>query len=119
MVDQDTLFILKKADLFSWPVQLRIKRSKQGGASDPKIGSWTGLFLSFIFIMMMMYLGFMKYQDMVSFEKIKYGSLSVRNSLDDSQNNIGPNKANFTSAVIVSEYDFLPSLQFKVSDYSD
>ena len=65
MVDQDTFFLLKKGDLFSWPVEWRVKRSKQGGASDRRVGSWTGLFLSLIFIVVMMMIGYQKYLDMV------------------------------------------------------
>ena len=65
MVDQDTFFLLKKGDLFSWPVEWRVKRSKQGGASDPRVGSWTGLILSIVFIVVMIEIGLFKYQDMV------------------------------------------------------
>ena len=99
--------MLKKADLFAWPIELRVKRSKQGGASDHKIGSWTGLFLSFIVIGIMVALCALKWQDMTGFKKTKYSSLTIRNALYGQTNLLDKN---LTSEVKLSEHDFMPSI---------
>ena len=67
MVTLNQLYLLKKLDLFSHDVKLRLQRSKEGNASDEKIGSWFGLFLSFCLVVLLGMLMGTKWADMNSY----------------------------------------------------
>ena len=68
MVNLDTLYALKNFDLFAQPVEMRFKRSKDQGQSNTRIGSWFGVCISILVIIVISKLLENKIHDMVSYK---------------------------------------------------
>ena len=79
MVNLDTIYFLKKFDLFAKRVEMRFKRSKDQGESNTKIGSWIGVCISFFVIILIGKVCEHKTHDMISYNKIKFSSLTMTN----------------------------------------
>ena len=73
---------LKKADIFSLEVQLRMKPSKAGGVSQRRVGSFAGFILTVFVFVIILKMGSQKVKDMMLYKNIKYTSLTVRNEFD-------------------------------------
>ena len=75
----NTLYMLKKIDIFSKPVELRLQRSKEGGASDTKVGSWFGVFLTFGILGTLAMMISTKIDQMNTYKNISYNSVVMKN----------------------------------------
>ena len=104
-----TKLILKSADLFSKPVELKLKPSKKGGAAIPKVGSILGFCLSLLVVIIIIGMGVFKSGDMFDYKKIKYSSLSLRNKFDEKKDE---NDKEDKREIVISEYTFMPSIDF-------
>ena len=68
-ISLNRIYFLKQIDFFSQPVQFRLQRSKEGGISDQKIGSWFGLFLSVTLVAYLSFFGTYEIKIMNRYEK--------------------------------------------------
>ena len=115
-VSKNDLYILKKLDFFSFDVKLRLQRSKEGGVSDDKIGSWFGVVVSLAIILGVTSFISTKFEDIHNYSNTIYNTIEMKNkfSLTDKGDNI------FNSGDIqIDEYTFLPSIDHKLLSMRD
>ena len=110
---------LKKADMFSLEVKLRMKSSKAGGDSQSTVGSFAGFILTVFVFVIILKMGSQKVQDMMLFKNIKYTSLTVRNEFDvEVDSHASGSKLESErkklEELVISDYDFLPSIKYTV-----
>ena len=96
---------LKELDLFSKPVELKLKPGKKGGKAKPMIGSVPGFFLSVLVVFILIQMGLFKHQDMKAYKKIRYSSLNVRNKFTEGDEHD-------ESELNIADFDFMPSIEF-------
>ena len=106
------LYTLKKIDIFSKPVELRLQRSKEGGASDTKVGSWFGVFLTFGIIATLASMISSKIGLMNEYQNVSYESVLMKNVFHDEDSNT-------ISELRIGNFSYLPSLEFKLIGDSD
>ena len=109
MVSLDSLYFFKKLDFFAQPVRLKIKRSKEGRASDYNIGSWFGAILSILVVGALVLQTFVKYHVMMSFDRTTYQSTTIKNKFEQLQDHNG-NILVDSGELKISDYNFMPSL---------
>ena len=110
MVSLNNLYILKSLDLFRYDVQLRVQRSKEGGASDHKIGSWFGVFCSFcLTVMVISYMG-SKWTTVIEYKDTKYNVIEMKNNFEKNANGETVESGN----ILIQDYTFLPSIDSKL-----
>lgn len=78
-VSLNSLYALKSLDLFSTDVKLRIQRSREGGVSDQRIGSWFGVFISMAILATVISMISGKLTLMNEYENIVYSSNEMKN----------------------------------------
>ena len=120
-ISKNNLYTLKKLDFFSFDVKLRLQRSKEGGVSDDKIGSWFGVFVSLAIILGVTSFIFCKFGDIQNFSNTIYNTIVMKNKFslgDDSVKSKGDNI--FDSGDIqINEYTLLPSIDYKLFNSRD
>ena len=82
MVNLNQLYLLKKADAFSMDVKLRLQRSKEGGVSDQKIGSFFGLFLTIFMIILIIIQLNTKIAFLHNGNRTQYSQIALKNQFD-------------------------------------
>ena len=78
-VSLNSLYVLKKLDFFSLDVKLRIQRSRDGGKSDQRIGSWFGVSASMIILLFLFLFISGKIDDMNRYINVVYNSIEMKN----------------------------------------
>ena len=96
---------LKEMDLFSKPVELKLKPGKKGGKATPMIGSVPGFLLSVLVVFILIQMGFFKHKDMKAYRNIRYSSLNVRNKFTEGDEHD-------ESELNMADFDFMPSIDY-------
>ena len=60
-------------------MELRLQRSKEGGASDTKVGSWVGVIMTFGIMGVLVNMIYSKVNYMNLYKKVSYESLFIKN----------------------------------------
>ena len=84
-----------------------MQRSKEGGASDTKVGSWFGVFLTFGIMAILANMINSKIGLMNEYQKVSYESVLMKNAF-------GSDDANTTSQLMIGEFTYLPSIELKL-----
>ena len=102
----NNLYLIKKLDFFSFNVQLRIQRSKEGGRSDDKIGSYFGVLVSVFIVFVLVIFVSSKIHSMNSFENVTYTSIEMKNKFE---NSLPKGK---DSEILIADHVFMPSIDY-------
>jgi hypothetical protein len=78
-ISLNDLYILKLCDFFAFDVKLRLQRSKEGGRSDQRIGSWFGVFMSLMLVGIIIQFCSSKINNMNDFENVTYNTIEFKN----------------------------------------
>lgn len=108
-ISKNNLYTLKKIDFFRHDVKLRLQRSKEGGVSDDKIGSWFGVFVSLSIIAGLGSFISGKLNDIDTYSKTIYNSIEMKNKFSGASIN-----DEFDSGdILIDQYTLLPSIDYK------
>lgn len=107
-IPKNQLYLLKKIDIFSQPVQLRLQRSREGGASDTKIGSWFGCILTLGIVGVMVNMMVHKLSALNEYNNISYSSILMKNTFheDDGDDQV--------REIVLDDYNFMTSIEIKM-----
>ena len=129
-VSLNSLYALKSLDLFSTDVKLRIQRSREGGLSDQRVGSWFGVFISMTILAIVVSLISGKVTLMYEYENIVYSTNEMKNdfgkvvipkrkSHTDHNKKHNEVKDELTAdEIYLKDYTFLPSIEFTFTKFS-
>lgn len=78
-ISLNKLYVLKQFDFFAFDVRLRLQRSKEGGRSDQRIGSWFGVFVSFTLVVTLIQFCSTKIRNMNEYQNITYNTIELKN----------------------------------------
>lgn len=115
-ISKNDLYLLKNyGDLFSYDVKLRVQRSKEGGLSDNKIGSWFGAIISMTLLVATIKFCSSRISNMNQFEKVTYNSIEFKNHFGEFISEAASIEA---GDILLSNYTFLPSIDstLRISD---
>lgn len=84
-VSLNSLYLLKRLDFFSLDVKLRIQRSRDGGKSDQRIGSWFGVAASMIILIILLFFISDKIDLMNRYHNIVYSTIMIKNEFGNQE----------------------------------
>ena len=84
-VSLNSFYALKKLDFFSLDVKLRIQRSRDGGKSDQRIGSWFGVGASMTILIILLFLVSGKIDLMNRYHNIVYSTIMIKNDFGNKE----------------------------------
>ena len=77
---RNCFYKLKKLDLYSQTVSLRITRSKEGGSSDRSVGSFFGVIMTIVSCAMITFFFVNEILLVLGYENVTYNSIQKANS---------------------------------------
>ena len=111
----NNLYLLKRLDFFAFEVKMRLQRSKEGGRSDARIGSWFGVFLSLMIVFGLIQYFSQKITSMNEYLNVSYTSIEFKNKFG----NLMDERSLEAGDILIDKYTFLPSIDSKLITTED